>query len=99
MGKDLGLLLDCRKRSLKTSNDESIFAWGYLQTPLEMDLGNMIFSTSPQAFQNCGDISPHTRSGVQTSHYSLTNKSLHLELGVYELGTVAHESIGRLNCS
>jgi hypothetical protein len=46
----------------------------------------------------CGNLQPYTPAGVKSSHYSLTNKGLHIEISICDiLGTGT--SVGRLNCS
>jgi hypothetical protein len=81
---------------MKSSNDESLFAWGLGKTPEQMF---SILASSPAAFENCGDLLPSTPTEFKSSHYLLTNKGLHIEMSICNLPIGGGTSIGRLNCS
>lgn len=84
---------------IKVSDDETIFAWGFRRTPGQHA---SLFSTSPLDFENCGDLKTSMPTGLNIipSHYSLTNKGLHIETSLCRLpmegGIMA---LARLNCS
>jgi hypothetical protein len=81
---------------IKSSDDESIFAWGFRQNQGEK---YSLFAFSPADFANCGNLLPFVPAGVKSSHYSLTNKGLHIEMSICDLSIGGGTSVGRLNCS
>jgi hypothetical protein len=81
---------------IKSSDDESIFAWGFCLAPGEH---SSLLATSPADFRNCGNILPSVPAGVKSSHYSLTNKGLHIEMNICDLSIGGGTSVGQLNCS
>jgi hypothetical protein len=81
---------------MRSSDDESIFAWGFSQPPAE---NSSLFASSPADFANCGSLLPCTPAGVKSSHYSLTNKRLYIEMSICDLSIGGGTLVGRLNCS
>lgn len=93
---------------IKSSDDESILAWGFykpsagVHKPEYYKIASTkepcaLLATSPAAFS--ADIVPFTPAGVQTSHYSMTNKGLQISMYTEDLFIGGGASIGRLNCS
>jgi hypothetical protein len=81
---------------MKSSYDETIFAWG-LSTRVQLN-GFSLLASSPADFDGCGDLVPVAPKGIKSSHYVLTNKGLLIEMIIS--GVMRGEvSIGRLNCS
>jgi hypothetical protein len=81
---------------MKSSPDESIFAWGTggsLQDAAQFD--RALLASSPANFEGCGNFVPFTTRGIISSHFVLTNQGLHIEMSIFESGSTA---IGRLNC-
>jgi hypothetical protein len=86
---------------INENDDQSIFAGGFLQTPEEDELGrNSLLASSPADFANCGHVEI-SHVAEKSSHFSMTNKGLHIEMSICELGLygLGGTSIGRLNCS
>ncbi len=81
---------------IKSSDDESIFAWGFSEAR-EDDAS--LLASSPADFANCGSLRPFTPAGIKSSHYSMTNKGLHIEMSICNISTMDGTSFGRLNCS
>ena len=79
---------------MKSSSDESIFAWGTFQKADEFD--RSLLASSPADFEGYGNLVPYIPKGIRSSHYVLTNQGLHIEMSIFESGSTA---IGRLNCS
>jgi hypothetical protein len=81
---------------MKSSYDETIFAWGTSSG----DDGNAfsLLASSPADFYGCEGFVPVPPKGIKSSHYVLTNKGLLIEMNISGIirGNV---SIGRLNCS
>lgn len=81
---------------MKSSDDESILAWGFSQFSGERC---SLFAYSPADFANCGHIFPFVPVGVKSSHYSMTNKGLLIEMDICDISIGGGTSVGRLNCS
>jgi hypothetical protein len=78
---------------MKSSSDESIFAWSSRGAGQFQD---SLLASSPSDFTGCGSLVPFTPKGIRSSHYLLTNQGLHIEMSIFESGGTA---IGHLNCS
>ncbi|KAH9990067.1 hypothetical protein F4779DRAFT_610172 [Xylariaceae sp. FL0662B] len=60
---------------IKTSDDQSIFAW----TSGRQGSGTGLLATSPKDFKHCGNTYRHGETS-QTSEFSITNKGMHIHL-------------------
>ncbi|KAH6693384.1 hypothetical protein BKA61DRAFT_647795 [Leptodontidium sp. MPI-SDFR-AT-0119] len=60
---------------IKASDDESIFAWDFNETPRRHVA---LFAVSPRNFASCGHMVPSILAGFKHSHYTLTNKGLYI---------------------
>ena len=70
---------------IRTSDDESVFAWGF-NNPLigqELEEKLTLLESSPSDFRGCGQVAAiyqdHPLMKANLMHYSLTNKGLHIE--------------------
>jgi hypothetical protein len=95
-GEGTRAFIRLQEEIIKSSDDESIFAWGFLQPSEE---SASLFASSPKDFVNCGKLLPVTPAGVKSSHYLLTNKGLHIEMSICDVPIGGGTLIGRLNCS
>lgn len=99
-GEGVQAFIRLQEEIIRVSDDETIFAWGFRRMPGQHA---SLFSTSPLGFQNCGSLeasTPAAGSDIIPSHYSLTNKGLHIEASLCHLymeGGIAE--LIRLNCS
>jgi hypothetical protein len=66
---------------LKTSDDESIFAWEYNKPPRRYPRG--LLAMSPLAFKDSGDIIRRQGADEERPPYSMTNKGLRVEFLLY----------------
>ena len=82
---------------IKISDDESIFAWGLDKTS-RIEGGSLLAAT-PRDFENCSRIIASTPRHRKISHYTLTNKGLHVETSILELPIEGEIVLARLNCS
>jgi len=82
---------------MKESNDESIFAWGLGRTPDKVQLS--LLASSPEDFSNCGNVTPVTPGGINSAHYYMTNKGLHIQMKIHGLSIDSVLSLGLLNCT
>ena len=88
---------------LKNSDDESIFAWDFDSSPL-LEGGRhtfmcQLFASSPADFASCMDLKACIPAGVRPSHYTLTNKGLHIEADVWTSPLDSSLVFARLNCA
>ena len=85
---------------MKTSNDESIFSWGFTQS-IKMDSisTDSLFASSPADFATLGRRKRLTVSDFKPCHFSLTKIGLHIEMRICSLAIVGGTSLGLLNCS
>jgi hypothetical protein len=88
---------------LKDSDDESIFAWAFDSSPFS-EGGRyafiyQLFASSPADFASCMDLMPYIPAGVRPSHYTLTNKGLHIEADVWTSPLDSRLVFARLNCA
>jgi hypothetical protein len=83
---------------MKTSNDESVFSWGFTQS-IKVDCMNSLFASSPADFATLGRRQRLTVSDFKPCHFSLTKIGLHIEMRIYPLPIVGGPSLGLLNCS
>jgi hypothetical protein len=80
---------------IKSFDDQTIFKWGFLRTPYPLHFRiNTLFASSPREFANCGSVVTSVPVDLDTSHYSLTNKGLHVEMERYNLGLFPGTSLG-----
>jgi hypothetical protein len=89
---------------LKASDDESIFAWDfdsspYLSAGVKDAFAYQLFASSPAEFASCIDLKPYIPAGVRPSHYTLTNKGLHIEADVWTSPLDSSLVFARLNCA
>jgi hypothetical protein len=82
---------------IRTSDDESVFAWGLGKT--SRDGSGSILASSALDFENSSELCPRTPGDVKPSHYTLTNKGLHIETSVLELPIEGGVVLAQLNCS
>lgn len=78
---------------LKTSDDQSIFAWRSAHNHHKRGL----LAESPSEFAGCGDIR-HYGADSDTSAYGMTNKGLRLELPLLERDKETGSFLGVLTC-
>jgi hypothetical protein len=97
-GEGARAFIRLQEEIIKSSDDESIFAGGFTYTPKVDLLGtNMLFASSPADFINCKDVVGHRLETFKSSHYSLTNKGLHVEMSICNLPKDYGTSLGYLN--
>lgn len=82
---------------MNTSNDESVFAWGFSQKLKEDDRCSL-FALSPADFGIRPTKERITVRESKPSHFSLTNIGLHIGMRICSLDIVGG-SLGLLNCS
>ena len=76
-GEGVHAFLRLQQEIVRSSNDESIFAWVGNSKWVE----SSIFAPSPAEFATSGDIIPFHHSAIRRKHYSITNYGLEVELG------------------
>ncbi|CAI4215530.1 unnamed protein product [Parascedosporium putredinis] len=85
---------------LRTTDDESIFAWGYGLE--ERSTKGGVFASSPADFARCGRVGtvPLYQSWAESplSHYSMTNKGLFFERPVVKLPGLFETYLLPLDC-
>jgi hypothetical protein len=84
---------------LKASDDESIFAWGFEWYPSVPGFRYRLFASSPAEFASCMNLEPYIPAGVRPSHYTLTNKGLHIEADIWTSPLDSRLVFARLNCA
>jgi hypothetical protein len=87
---------------LRVSDDESLFAWGNSHQLLQPDdraQSHSLFATGPSDFMLCGSIIRATPAGLRPSHYTITNKGLHIEPGFCYLPIQGGIAFALLNCA
>ncbi|OBT66315.1 hypothetical protein VE03_04333 [Pseudogymnoascus sp. 23342-1-I1] len=83
---------------MKTSNDESVFSWGFTQS-IKTDNVNSLFAASPADFATLGRRQRLAVSGFKPCHFSLTKIGLHIEMRICSLAIVDGTALGLLNCT
>jgi hypothetical protein len=85
---------------VKSSDDETIFSWGFHQDAMEVtSLFASLFASSPRYFADCGAMIPFTPTGLKPSHYTLTNKGLYIETSLCDLPISGGITLARMNVS
>ncbi|KAH7374079.1 heterokaryon incompatibility protein-domain-containing protein [Cadophora sp. MPI-SDFR-AT-0126] len=80
---------------IKQSDDQTIFAWGFNLSDRDNE-ETSILAESPSEFTGCKDVIPcKAWTPVQTTHFEITKKGLHIEL---PLLPSRGETFGLLNC-
>ena len=82
---------------MKNDDDQSIFAWGYRSPSGAGETrAPSYFAQSPAEFEHCYHLTAYT-AGTKSSHYSTTNKGLHIEMCFFRL--ITGHYIGLMNCT
>lgn len=95
--------LRLQEEIVRTSHDESIFAWGFVtqSSSSHIESWRTLFAASPADFEGCDDI--FTKVPVDqpasASHYTLTNRGLLIELRMIPIPGSEGTFLGILNCS
>lgn len=96
-GEGTRAFIRLQEEIIRSSDDESIFAGGFLQRfdgPI-----SMLLPTSPDAFKHCENVIAFRPKGAQSTHYASTNKGLHIEMSICYLPKAYGVLLGRLNCT
>jgi hypothetical protein len=93
-GEGKKAFLRLQEEIIKNDDDHSIFAWGY-EGP--NGSGASCFASSPAEFARCSQVRKHKPAGVKSTHYTSTNKGLHIEMSLLRL--ITGDYVGRIHCS